>query len=29
MFQYLQGSDHNDDNNINYKNYLPRGTCTL
>ena len=28
MLQYLQDSDHNDDNNINYKNYLPRGTYT-
>ena len=28
MLQYLQYSDHNDDNNINYKSYLRRGLCT-
>ena len=28
MLQYLQDSDHNDDNNINYKNYLHRGPNT-
>ena len=25
--QYLQDSDHKDDNNINYKSYLHRGPC--
>ena len=28
ILQYLQCSDHNDDKNINYKNYLHRGPCT-
>ena len=28
MLQYLQDSDHNDDNNINYKNYLHREPYT-
>ena len=28
IWQYLQDSDHNDDNNINYKNYLYRGPFT-
>ena len=28
ILQYLRDSDHNDDNNINYKNYLHRGLCT-
>ena len=28
MLQYLRDSDYNDDNDINYKNYLHRGICT-
>ena len=28
MLECLQDNDHNDDNNINYKNYLHRGPCT-
>ena len=28
ILQYLHYSDHNDDNNINYKNYLHIGPCT-
>ena len=28
ILQYLQDSDHNDDNDINYKSYLRRGPCT-
>ena len=29
ILQYLQYSDHNDNNNIKYKNYFHRGPCTL
>ena len=28
MLQYLQYSDHNDDEKINYRNCLHRGPCT-
>ena len=28
ILQYSEGSDHNDDNNINYKSCLHRGPCT-
>ena len=28
ILQYLQESDHNDDNNKTYKKYLHRGLCT-
>ena len=29
MLQFLQDSDHNNDNNKTYRNYLHRGLCGL